>query len=206
MVVATLFLKMGLRGMLICYFVKIEMYLAAEIIIINQIFFSKNLIYLSTTTWIILSFVFRPCHIIKYIRYSSWLAGRIPIYGRSRIVLDYSKIIDSQNSFMHYFNNYSNSVVNKLLMSLCKFLQVICNLMFPCGAGHRLVRIEICRNLCPFECQRLPAGRSLKPPAREYFIKNIDDICKHSRKRCDSRKAEIFWNSLIKRLYLLIFY
>ena len=36
------FIKIGLRGMLVCYFVKIDMYLAAEKIIIYQDFFSKK--------------------------------------------------------------------------------------------------------------------------------------------------------------------
>ena len=53
-------------------FLQIEMYLAAEIIIIYQDFFSKRCIF--STTWIILSFGLRPRHIIKCIRFSAWLA------------------------------------------------------------------------------------------------------------------------------------
>ena len=63
-------LKMGLRGTY--YFVKIEMYLAAEIVfffIIYKDLFLEKCIF-STTTWIILSFVLRTRHIIKCIRYT----------------------------------------------------------------------------------------------------------------------------------------
>ena len=72
---AVTLLKTGLRGtcMLECYFVKIEMYLGAEIVMIYSIYqdlILKKRIF-STTTWIILSFVLHTRHIIKCIRYSS---------------------------------------------------------------------------------------------------------------------------------------
>ena len=38
-------LKMGLRGMLVCYLVKMEIYLAAEIIIIHQDFFLQKVLF-----------------------------------------------------------------------------------------------------------------------------------------------------------------
>ena len=42
--------KMGLRGMLVCYFIKIEIYLSAEIIIILLGLFTLESAFFSTAT------------------------------------------------------------------------------------------------------------------------------------------------------------
>ena len=71
-------IKLGLRGILVWYFVKIETVFGCRnsntLKFINSSVFIFTKPHLLTTTWIILSLVLLRRHIIKCIRYSSWLA------------------------------------------------------------------------------------------------------------------------------------
>ena len=81
--------KMGLRGMQVRYFVKIEIYFAVEVVIIYQDFFSRKCFFFySNLNHFIARAPFRSCIQMNPLEL---MTIRIPINDRSRIVLEYFK-------------------------------------------------------------------------------------------------------------------